>query len=282
MMSKIRNWAFAVLVSVAPLALFNSCDEEILSSLSSSETVAALKEALTVGSQVAASQLGEEGGYFNDLSVKIGLPEEVQVVQELLSTDQGKALLSSAGASDMQPDNLILLMNRAAEKAAPQSAEIFANAITGMTIADGENILFGADNAATEYLHEKTYSGLQSTFGEVVTSTFDEVSVADVTLNDAWDGFSKNYNKIVSYKNTTAGKVAMVALKVAMNKAGKSEIYDRVNSMQSVNTNLGEYVTGKALDGLFLKVANKEADIRQNASSRTSDLLKRVFGRLDK
>ena len=73
----------------------------------------------------------------------------------------------------------------------------------------------------------------------------------------------------------------MIALKAGLTASGNSDLYDKINALESVNTNLGEYVTGKALDGLFLKVADKEADIRTNAASRTSELLKKVFGRLD-
>lgn len=261
-----------------------SCDEnslDALSSLSSGDTVAALKEALKIGSEVAASKLGEEGGYLNDALVKIGLPEEVAVIAELLQTDAGKTFLTATGAEGMEPENLVLLMNRAAEKAAPESAEIFANAITSMTVEDGEQILFGADNAATEYLRGKTYTGLQSTFGEVVTGTFSQVSVGGKNLNDFWSGFSSGYNKIADFKNSTKGKLAMTALQIGLNAAGKEELYSKIDAIQSVNTNLGEYVTGKALDGLFLKVADKEADIRTNVEARTSELLQKVFGRLD-
>lgn len=264
------------------MVMATSCDEDALSSiLGDGDTVSALKEALTIGAKTAATNLGVEDGYLADATVKIGLPDEIQTVAELMQTDAGKIFLSAVGASSMQPDSLIVAMNRAAEKAAPESAEIFANAITSMTISDGENILFGANNAATEYLHEKTYSGLQSTFGNVVTSTFSQVQVSGKNLNDFWSSFSSEYNNIVSYKSDTKGKLAMAALKIGLSKAGKSDLYNKIDALETVNTNLGEYVTGKALDGLFLKVADKEADIRTNAASRTSELLKKVFGRLD-
>lgn len=269
------------LVLVAPILTFSSCDDDVISSLSSGDTVSALKEALTIGAKTAATQLGKEGGYLEDASVKIGMPEELQTVAELMQTKAGKTFLEAVGAKGLEPENMVKAMNQAAEKAAPESAEIFANAITSMTLTDGENILFGSETAATDYLHEKTYDGLTSTFGSVITTTFDQVSVSGKTLNDAWSGFSTQYNKIADFKSTTAGKLAMVALKTGLGAAGKSDLYEKISSVQAVNTNLGEYVTGKALDGLFLKVAAKETDIRTNAASRTSDLLKRVFGRLD-
>ena len=276
-----------------------SCDDDVLNNLTSGDTVAALKEALTIGAKTAATNLGQKDGYYGDAMVKIGMPQEVATVAELMSTSAGKTFLSAIGAEGLQTDNLVELMNRAAEKAAPESAEIFANAITKMTVADGESILFGkytsqsaneegnvtasfgSDKAATSYLYDKTYAGLQTTFGNVVTSTFDQVSVSGLTLNNAWSSFSKGYNQIAEKKSTTGGKVAMTTLKAGLALAGKSALYDKVDAIQTVNTNLGEYVTGKALDGLFTKVADKEVDIRTNAAARTSDLLKRVFGRLD-
>ena len=105
---------------------------------------------------------------------------------------------------------------------------------------------------------------------------FDQVSVGGKTLNNAWDGFSQYYNRIIDFKGTTKGLLAMVAL-----KAANVELYNKVAAMERVNTNLGEYVTGKALDGLFVKVADKEKGIRTDASQRVTDLLRNVFGRLD-
>lgn len=275
-----------------------SCDDDVLNNLASGDTVAALKEALTIGAKTAATNLGQKDGYYGDAMVKIGMPQEVATVAELMSTTAGKTFLNTIGAEGLQTDNLVELMNRAAEKAAPESAEIFASAITSMTVSDGESILFGnyqsasaneegnitasfgSDKAATSYLYDKTYSGLQVTFGDVVTSTFDQVSVSGLTLNSAWSSFSKGYNKIAEKKSTVAGTAALAAMKLAL-PSDKAYLYDKVNAIQTVNTNLGEYVTGKALDGLFTKVADKEVDIRTNAAARTSDLLKRVFGRLD-
>lgn len=280
-----------------------SCDDDVLNgltdALSEGDTAAALKEALKIGAQTAAKNLGKEDGYFGDALVKIGMPKEVATAAELLQTEAGKAFLNAAGASNMEPENIVLLMNRAAETAAPESAEIFGNAITSMTVADGEAILFGnyqsqsaneegnitagfgKDNAATSYLYDKTYSGLQTTFGKVITGTFNQVAVGGKTVNDAWKGFTSVYNQIADFKADPEGQIAMIGLKAGLTAAGKTALYDKVASIQHVNTDLGEYVTGKALDGLFTKVADKEVAIRTNAAERTSDLLQKVFGRLD-
>lgn len=280
-----------------------SCDDDVLNgltdALSEGDTAAALKEALKIGAQTAAKNLGKEDGYFGDALVKIGMPKEVATAAELLQTEAGKTFLNAAGAINMEPENIVLLMNRAAETAAPESAEIFGNAITSMTVADGEAILFGnytsqsaseegnvtakfgSDQAATSYLYDKTYSGLQTTFGKVITGTFNQVAVGGKTVNDAWKGFTSVYNQIADFKADSKGQLAMIGLKAGLTAAGKTALYDKVASIQHVNTDLGEYVTGKALDGLFTKVADKETDIRTNAAARTSDLLQKVFGRLD-
>lgn len=271
-----RKVALATIGLGMLVAVFTSCEELFNSETGTFDTSAALKEALSIGAKTAAINLGKDGGYMDDVAVRIGVPEEVSTVMELADTDAGKTFLAAIGAEIFNKDELVSLMNKAAEKAAPQSAEIFVGAITGMTIADGEQILFGAENAATEYLRAKTYVDLTRIFGEVVTSTFDQVSVGGRTLNDAWAGFTQYYNRILEKKSSNAGLIALIAL-----KATNANLYQKIASLQPVNTNLGEYVTGRALDGLFVKVAEKEKGIRTDVSQRTSDLLRKVFGRLD-
>lgn len=281
--SMIKHVALYATLGVSMTLTFNSCDEEVLASLTTDDTVLALKEALTIGAKTASQNLGQNGGYLNDAAVRIGVPEEYKTFFELANTDAGKTFLSAIGAEVFDEDKFVSLINQAAETAAPEAAEIFAGAITDMTISDGENILFGANNAATQYLQDKTYDKLTVSFGSVVTNTFDQVSVSGFTLNDAWSKISTGYNKVASYKTSEKySSAVMLALKLGLSAAGKSDIYEKIDAIQPVNTNLGEYVTGKALDGLFLKVADKEAGIRANAAERTSDLLQKVFGRLDK
>ncbi len=270
-------------IGIGMTVAFSSCEELFNSETQTFDTNAALKEALSIGAQTAAINLGKDGGYMNDVAVQIGVPEEVSTVMELADTDAGKTFLAAIGAEIFNEGELMQLMNKAAEKAAPQSAEIFVGAITSMTIADGENILFGAENAATEYLRAKTYVELTRVFGDVVTSTFDLVSVGGHTLNEAWAGFTQYYNRIIDFKEKQDLKTLAViaALKIGLSSTGNDALYNKIMSIERVNTNLGEYVTGKALDGLFVKVAEKEKGIRTDASQRVTDLLRNVFGRLD-
>jgi len=141
-------------------------------------------------------------------------------------------------------DDLILNLNRAAENAAVKAKPIFLNAITGITIEDGFAILKGADDAATQYLKSKTYNALKTAFKPDI-----ENSLNAVGATTAWDAVITKYNTIPG--------------------------------SQQVNTDLPEYTTGKALDGLFVLVADEEFKIRKDPAARVTDILQTVFGELD-
>lgn len=135
-------------------------------------------------------------------------------------------------------------LNRAAEDAAKGAKDIFVTAITQMTIPDAIAILKGQDNAATEYLKSKTYSTLYQKFVPIVKNSTEKVMLAKY-----WTPLADKYN-------STAALVT-----------GKK-----------VNVDLNDYVTKKALDGLFIMIAKEEEKIRINPAARVNDLLKQVFG----
>ena len=219
-----------------------SCEELEKLGLSEADIVAGLKQALSFGSDSAGSQLSRTNGYFNDAAVKILLPPEAQQV------------VSYASQIGLQPyiNDVVLKMNRGAEKAATKAAPIFLNAITTMTITDGLNILNGADTAATGYLRSRTSSQLTTAFAPEINAAMDEVGATT-----AWNTLFSNYN---TYANTFAGQLL---------------------GLQVVNPDLGGYATQKALNGLFLKVADQEKLIRNDPAKRTTDLLKKVFAEQD-
>ncbi len=235
-------------------------------------TVAGLKEALTVGVNSAVTSLSIPGGYLNDQAVKILLPEEAQnvfkVYNAINSYPFAGYLLSQVGMPANFETTLVTLINTAAEDAAPQATNIFVGAITGITIMDGQSILFGADNAATTYLHDKTYGRLQTTFEPSITASLNTVTVGSYTPVSAWEKLAGINNSLVNIVNGNA--LAQTALLFAG---------VQINTME---TNLSNYVTGKALNGLFTKIADQEFKIRTDINARTSDLLRDVFGRLDK
>lgn len=137
-------------------------------------------------------------------------------------------------------NDFVLKLNRGAEKAAKGAAPIFVDAIKAMTFTDARNILAGPDNAATEFFKGKTSQPLYNKFSPVIENTLEEVKAAT-----AWEKVTSTYNKIPL--------------------------------VTKVNTDLTDYATNKALDGLFLKLAGEEKKIRTDPAARVTDLLKKVF-----
>lgn len=271
---------------------FTSCDEETLNSLgnlSQGDTVAGLKEALKVGVGVAVDRLGSEG-YIADASTKIGLPEEAQAVftayNALQKVPAASAVLEGVGLGDNLEKNLVTLFNQAATDAVPEAASVFTSAITSMSVQDGESILFGGSGAATTYLKDNTYTGLQTAFHDPITNSMNSVNVAGMTASEAWTKFAEANNTVAKnvsdYKSAIENALSIGSLFMSSEAKGYcNTALTALNSVKVVDSDVSNYVTGKALDGLFLRVSQKEDDIRTNAASRTSDLLKRVFGRLD-
>jgi len=139
-------------------------------------------------------------------------------------------------------DEVILSMNRAAEDAAKDAETIFLNAIKNMTIQDAINIVRGKNDAATQYLKKTTSPELTTKFRPVIKASLDKVNATKL-----WEELIISYNQIPFVKKK--------------------------------NPDLPEYVTQKAIDGLFVMIAKKEMDIRNNPKAQTSDLLKKVFGK---
>ena len=147
-----------------------------------------------------------------------------------------------------QVDDFVLSVNRAAEQAAVKAAPIFANAILSMSISDGLSILKGNNDAATQYLKSKTMQQLHDAFLPIVKD-----AIASVNVTKYWTPMANAYNKTTMFTGD-----------------------------KKVNTDLNEYVTQQALNGLFVLLAQEELKIRQNPAARVSDILKKVFGSLDK
>lgn len=143
-------------------------------------------------------------------------------------------------------DRAILAMNRAAEDAAAKAAPIFIDAITEMTVQDGVGILNGGNGAATAYLKNKTTVKLTNEFTPVISTSLDKVNATQY-----WGEIFTVYN----------------ALPTTQNK---------------INPDLTAYVTERALNGLFVVVEDEENKIREDPAARVTDLLRDVFGSLDK
>jgi hypothetical protein len=143
-----------------------------------------------------------------------------------------------------QIDRSVLQLNRAAEKAAARAKPVFIKAITAMTIDDAFDILNGDQDAATQYLIDNSRDELYDQFRPIVVEALDETSA------------TRYYRDIVKHYN---------ALPLTFN----------------VDPDLAGYVTEKAIDGLFLLMAQEEAHIRNLSSARSTRLMRRVFGSLD-
>ena len=136
-------------------------------------------------------------------------------------------------------------MNEAAEQACAKAGPIFLDAISDMTLEDVRKILMGSKTAATDYFKNKTSMALQAEYFPIVRSKMEEI------------GLIKDYNTLLAR-------------------------YNKIPFTPKVNFQVEQYVTDKALNGLFSKLAETEKDIRENPAARTTSLLKRVFAEQDK
>ena len=128
-------------------------------------TASGLKEALSISTERAVSNVSRVDGYFGNQAIKILMPENIQKVGNVLRKI----------GYQKQVDEFVLSMNRAAEKAAPKAASFFVDAIKEMTFEDAKKILGGGDTAATEFFKQKTHDKLYGAFKPVVSSSMDEV-----------------------------------------------------------------------------------------------------------
>ena len=193
---------------------------------------AALKQALQVGTENAVKLTGRTDGYFSNKAIKILMPDRLRTVEKgLRTTGYGPEV-----------DKLVLSMNRAAERAAPEAKKIFWDAIGKMSIDDAQRILNGTPTAATDYFKDQTSASLTLAFKPIVSKTMDEV------------GTVRQYNELL-------GQAKAIPFL-------KAENYD-----------LDRYVVGKALDGLFHVVGDEERKIRSDPSARVTSLMKEVFGK---
>lgn len=157
---------------------------------------------------------------------------------------QVEKTLRSVGLGNLA-DEGIKALNKAAENAVKEATPIFVDAVKSMTISDATNILMGDKNAATKYLERTTSKALYSKFNPVIENSFSKVGADKI-----WSNIIKQYNNIPMVKK--------------------------------VNPDLTDYVTQEALNGVYTMIEQEELNIRKNASSRTTDLMKSVFSMQDK
>jgi hypothetical protein len=216
--------------------------------LTPTEIIAGLKEALIVGTNKSVKVLGVTDGYYRDEAVKILLPPEANmIIDNIGKIPGGQALV----------DDVLLRINRAAEDAVSEAGPIFVNSITSMTINDAVGILRGENDAATQYLHRTTYDELFNLYSPKIENSLEKKLVGNISTMQSWNSLVGKWNEL---SRSMVGQVA---------------------GFKPVEVKLEEYLTSKALDGLFLKIENEEQRIRKDPAARVTDLLKRVFGSVD-
>lgn len=215
--------------------------------------------------QHVVNQLPQTGGVLSNTDIAAGLRQALDFgiekqVSKLTQTDGFyknnlvKILLPNElqkvdkglrdiGLSKLADEGLKVL-NRAAEDAVKEATPIFVNAVKEITFNDAKNILLGNDDAATQYLTSKTQTSLYDKFHPVINESFSKVGADQI-----WDNLITKYNSIPFTNN--------------------------------VNPDLTDYVTGEALKGVYTMIAVEEKEIRNKISSRTTDLLRKVFALQD-
>ncbi len=144
-----------------------------------------------------------------------------------------------------QADELVLRMNRAAEAAVPEAKALLVDSVKKMSVEDAKAILTGGDDAATQYFRKTTSGPMAEKFLPIVKKATEDVQLA------------QQYNKF-------------------------AETGARFGVVKKEQANLEQYVTQKALDGVYLMMAEEEKAIRTDPIGQTSSLIKKVFGAIGK
>ena len=260
------SWIIPV---VALMMTVSSCEIAETLGLSEEEVVEGLKTALEIGADSSTSRLSAVDGYYGDAAVKILLPPDADIILDNVN----KLASVSPGIQafvDSEFEKLILSINRAAEDAADDALPILGSAISNLSILDGWDILQGVvpastksatsdfdSLAATHYLEQETRPDLIIVFSEPMNASLQKPLIGDVSTYDIWNNVTSKYNTAVGLYNL---------------------IPFQSSSLEPINTDIGEFVTGKALDGLFLKVGHEEKKIRRNPFDWAVDIIQKVFG----
>lgn len=227
--------------------------------LSESEVIEGLKTALDIGTDKAVKVVSDPDGYLKDQAIKILLPQELnKLINDLRDAPGGEQIYNAT----IKPliEDLIIAINRSASDAASDAIPIFKNAVTEMTIQDGWAILKGDYNnagnrSATRYFQDKTSEDLSNLFQPSIETSLNKPLIGNTSANTLWKKFLQAYNA------------------VQKSPANFLMNLDPVNE-----PDLSVYVTDKALDGLFVKIADEEKEIRDDPYKYANDIIKKVFG----
>ncbi|MFW6236610.1 MAG: DUF4197 domain-containing protein [Desulfovibrionales bacterium] len=202
-------------------------------SLAEPEIASGLKQALDQGIRNAVRSLGQRDGFLQNPKVRIPMPDQLEPLE---------TVARSLGQGEMA-DQFVRSMNRAAEKAVPETLDILTDALRQMSLADARSILNGPADAATRYFERTSRDELAGRINPIVSEATNSV------------GVTQRYKNLVQKADPLTGML------------GSRDSLD-----------VDGYVTGKTLDGLFLLMAEEEQRIRENPAARTTELLQKVFG----
>ena len=262
-------FSFIALLMSISCEYFNLDNED---GLSTEEIIEGLKTALQIGADSSTTRLSALNGYYLDEAVKILLPPEADVIYDNLSK-LDNVVPGTKSFIEGEMEKLVLSINRSAEDAADDALPILGNAITSLSISDGWDILNGKvpgtaksateepfdSLAATHYMEQMTKTDLIAVFSEPMNTALQKPLVFNVSAYGLWNSITSTYN-------------------TAANTYNSLDILNLWDDIEPVNTDIGEFVTGKAMDGLFLKVGNEERKIRKDPFQWAIDIIQRVFG----
>lgn len=202
-----------------------------LSDLSRADALKGLQTTLEKGALAAIALLGKPGGFLGNPKVRIPLPGYFEDVSNVLRSFGQSARL----------DELVSVINRAAETAVPLSQDLLVSAVRAMNANDAKNVLTGGVTSITDFLSAQTRAALDLKFLPVVTQATQKIGLIDT------------YNGL-------AGKAADFGF------------------VKKENASLQQYVTGKTLDGLYRIIGEEEKKIRQDPLGTASAMEKKAFG----
>ena len=216
------------------------------------EAVQALKDMLLECAITSTEALAKQDAYYKNPLYFIDLPADAEeVVETVRKAPGGKSLLN----------DVVLRINRAAETTANDVLPMIKYALSDLNIRDGVSIVNGGNDAATKYLKEKALSQLMELYSPKISKSLSEPLVGKMSADEAWKKVINTYNKTGSF----------------FNKIGN--IFGKDDEMKDdATSDLTQYTTEKALEAIFLKMAEEEGKIRANPRGTNYDSIKKVFG----
>ncbi|MBO4732024.1 MAG: DUF4197 domain-containing protein [Spirochaetaceae bacterium] len=216
------------------------------------EAVQALKDMLLECAITSTEALAKQDAYYKNPLYFIDLPADAEeVVETVRKAPGGKSLLN----------DVVLRINRAAETTAQDVLPMLKYALSDLNIRDGVSIVNGGNDAATKYLKEKALSQLMELYSPKISKSLSEPLVGKMSADEAWKKVINTYNKTGSF----------------FNKIGN--IFGKDDEMKDdATSDLTQYTTEKALEAIFLKMAEEEGKIRANPRGTNYDSIKKVFG----